>query len=485
MKNYSDVPSSKSMKILPWLVAISFFMQMLDGTILNTALPVMAGELHISPLRMQAVVIAYMLTAALLIPASGWLADRFGSRLVFFLAICLFTLGSLLCALSPNLEFLVFSRIVQGAGGALMVPVGRLVILKVYPRHELVRILSFVTIPGLIGPLVGPAMGGLLVQYASWHWIFLLNIPFGILGALLTLKYMPCLKEVFQSRFDTKGFIIFTTSIVLITMAMEGLGELHMPKVQSVMLCILGLLLMCLYWLRCAQSENSIFSVRLFRKRTFSVGIFGNLFARLASGAAPFLMPLFLQLGLGFSPLAAGMTMIPAALAGIAGKQLITPIMKRVGFRAFLIVNTLILGYLMAGFSLITPETPYGLLLCLLAMFGTINSMQFTAMNSVTLIDLDNHEAGSGNSLLSVTMQISAVTGIAVAAALLDGFTSAFTELPEPELLMRVFHQTFIWVGATSLATALIFSQLPRDAGKEINEDQNIHRARNDNSRIP
>lgn len=462
------------MRILPWLVAISFFMQMLDSTILNTALPGMATYLKASPLRMQSVVIAYMLTTALLIPASGWLADHFGTRAVFFIAICLFTLGSLLCALSNTLEFLVFSRIIQGVGGALMVPVGRLVILKAYPRHDLMRILSFVTIPGLVGPLLGPVAGGVLVQYASWHWIFLINIPFGIIGALLTLKYMPSLKSKARPSFDFKGFLIFSSAMVIISIAMEGFGELRMPKVEATILCIIGLLLMSLYWLSCARAENSIFSITLFKKRSFAVGIVGNLFARMGSGAMPFLIPLFLQLALGYSPIIAGLTMIPSAAAGIVGKQIINPLVERLGFKLFLTANTLFVGGLMAAFALIGQDTPYILLLCLLAVFGVINSMQFTAMNSITLLDLDNREAGSGNSLLSVTMQISAVTGIAMAAALLDGFTTFYGALPEAERLLHVFHQTFIWVGAICLASALIFSQAPDTAGKEEDAEKDV-----------
>ena len=467
----SDLLTPQSARVLPWLVGMAFFMQMLDSTILNTALPGMARDLDVSPLRMQSVVISYMLTTALLIPASGWLADRFGTRRIFFSAICLFTLGSLLCALSYNLEFLVLSRILQGVGGAIMVPVGRLTVLKAYPRNELLNVLSFVTIPGLIGPLVGPMIGGFLVEYASWHWIFLINLPIGIVGALLSLRYMPELKGDAPSSFDVKGFFIFSSSLVLITLAMEGLGELQWPKVQAVLLCSAGIMLMCFYWLRSARQPQPLFSVTLFNIRSFTVGILGNLFSRLGSGAMPFLIPLFLQLALGFSPFIAGVTMIPTALAGIVGKKVITPLVERVGFRLFLTANTLGLGAMIACFSLITPETPYITLLCLFGFFGVLNSMQFTAMNSVTLIDLDVHHASSGNTLLSVTMQISASTGVAMAAALLDGLTRAYELLPPPDRLMKVFSNTFICIGLMSLVTTLIFSQTPSQTGKRTDTE--------------
>lgn len=466
MKFTSDMLSPQSARVLPWLVAVAFFMQMLDSTILNTALPGMAEDLGVSALRMQSVVISYMLTTALLIPASGWIADRFGTKYTFCFAICLFTLGSLFCAMSPTLEILVLSRVLQGVGGALMVPIGRLAVLKAYPRTELVSVLSFVTIPGLIGPLMGPLTGGFLVEYATWHWIFLINIPVGVVGAALAFRYMPEIKEAVVGKFDGRGFIIFSASLVLITLAMEGFGELQMPRVQAVLLCIGGLLLMSFYWLRSARVPLPLFSVAMFNTRSFAVGILGNLFSRLGSGAMPFLIPLFLQLALGYSPFKAGLTMIPTALAGIIGKQMIITLLDRLGFRLFLTFNTLALGALIASFTFIGADTPYVVILLLFGVFGVVNSMQFTAMNSVTLIELEARHASGGNTLLSVTMQISACSGVAIAAALLDGFTSAYALLPSAERLMRVFHSTFIWIGLLSLVTAVIFSQAPAHAGK-------------------
>lgn len=316
---------------LPWLVAVAFFMQALDGTILNTALPSMASSLNENPLRMQAVVIAYLLTVALLIPASGWIADRFGTRRVFLGAVLLFSLGSLLCALSPSLELLVGARIVQGVGGALMMPVGRLVILRVYPRQDLVRVLSFVTIPGLLGPLAGPTLGGWLVEYASWHWIFLINLPVGLLGCLVAMKLMPDLRSPVPSRFDSIGFLLFGGSMVLISIALEGLGELHLSHLRVVLLLIGGLVLLTAYWLRALRIDKPLFPPSLFKARTFAVGILGNLFARLGSGALPFLTPLLLQVGLGYPPSTAGMTMIPLALFAMVAKPMAKPLLDFFG----------------------------------------------------------------------------------------------------------------------------------------------------------
>ncbi len=452
--------------VLPWIVAVGFFMQMLDGTILNTALPGMAEKFGVAPLKMQAVIISYLLTTALVIPACGWVADRFGPKRVFIIAVFIFTLGSLLCALSPTLNFLVAMRVVQGLGGAMMVPTGRLIAIRSYPRSQMVQVLSFITIPGLIGPLLGPTAGGFLVQYASWHWIFLINVPVGIIGGLLAWKFMPSLPgDPAGKRFDSAGFLLFGGAMVLISMAMEGLGELHLPKVQATLLCVIGLGFLGLYWLRANHAEAPLFSPALFRTRAFAVGILGNLFSRLGSGATPFLLPLFFQLVLGFSPFKSGMTMIPGALASFAGKSLVPGLLKRFGFRSFLVVNTLAIGVMIASFALLGPKTPYPLLLLQLFVFGTFNSMQFTAMNTVALIDLPESDTSAGNGFLSVVMQIASVCGVAIGAALLNGFSDRFGTEALAAHLMPAFRWTFVCVGFLSILTAAIFEQLSPNTG--------------------
>lgn len=353
---------------IPWVVAIAFFMQSLDGTILNTALPAMARDLAEDPLRMQGVIIAYMLTVALLIPASGWIADRFGTRKIFFSAILLFSLGSLLCALSTSLTQLIGSRVIQGLGGALMLPVGRLVVLRAYPRSELVRIMGFITIPGLLGPLIGPTMGGWMVQYLTWHWIFLINLPVGLVGCYAVWKFIPDLRGTERTRFDSLGFVLFGAAMILITIAMEGLGELHLPHLRVMLLLFGGMACLAAYWLRAGHIENPLFAPSLFKTRTFAVGILGNLFARLGSGALPFLVPLLLQVALGYSPSQAGMSMLPLAAAAMIAKWVARPLIEHLGYRIVLTGNTLALGIMLASMGLVSEQTPYWLLLCQLAI---------------------------------------------------------------------------------------------------------------------
>ena len=454
---------ARTARILPWLVAIAFFMQTLDGTILNTALPSMARDLAENPLRMQGVVIAYMLTVALLIPASGWIADRFGSRRIFVTAIVLFSLGSLFCALSTSFNQLVASRVLQALGGALMLPVGRLVVLRAFPRSEFVRIMAFIALPGLVGPLLGPTLGGWLVEYASWHWIFLINLPVGVIGCIAALRFMPDLKGEERVRFDTLGFLLFGAAMVLITIALEGLGEMHMPHARVVLLLFGGAACMAAYWLRAGRIDAPLFSPSLFHTRSFAVGIFGNLFARLGGGALPFLLPLLLQVALGYSPAQAGMSMIPLALGAMAVKSLAKPIIDRLGYRRLLIGNTLLLGGLIASLATIDTQTPSGFLLVHLGLIGMVNSMQFTAMNTVTLIGLSNADASSGNSLLSVVVQLSMSLGVATAGALLGGFT---VDDAQGDEVLEAFQLTFLCVGAMAMLAAALFLQLDhRDPG--------------------
>ncbi|WP_263143295.1 multidrug transporter subunit MdtD [Pseudomonas sp. RIT-PI-AD] len=456
---------ARTARLLPWIVAIAFFMQTLDGTILNTALPSMARDLAEDPLRMQGVVIAYMLTVALLIPASGWIADRFGTRRIFFGAILLFSLGSLLCALSQTLGMLVGARVIQGLGGALMMPVGRLVVLRAYPRTELVRIMSFITLPGLVGPLIGPTLGGWLVEFASWHWIFLINLPVGMLGGYAVWKLLPDLRGSERTRFDGIGFGLFGAAMVLITIALEGLGELRMPHVRVMLLLMGGLACLSAYWLRAARIDRPLFSPSLFLTRTFAVGILGNLFARLGSGALPFLTPLLLQVAMGYSPAEAGMSMVPLALAAMAMKPLARPLIERLGYRNVLTGNTLLLGALIASLALTSNEMPHAVLLVQLGLIGAVNSLQFTAMNTVTLIDLGDADASSGNGLLSVVVQLAMSLGVASAAALLGGFTST-TGADGVGDVHQAFQLTFLCIGLLSMLAAAIFLQLSPADGR-------------------
>jgi EmrB/QacA subfamily drug resistance transporter len=441
-----------------WLVATAAFMQMLDTTIVNTALPSMAASLGESPLRMQAVVASYALAVAMLIPASGWLADRFGTRRVFVAAVVLFSAGSLACALSTGLAPLVASRVLQGVGGAMLLPVGRLVVMRVVPRTEFLAAMSFVTLPGLIGPLIGPTLGGWLVQIASWHWIFLINLPLGVAGGVAALRLMPDLRQQ-VGRFDTLGYGLLAYAMVAVSLALNALSDQQARHATVVILIVSGLASLVAYWLHAARSDQPLFSLALFKVDTFSVGILGNLFSRVGSGGMPYLIPLLMQVSLGYSPMHAGMMMIPAALAGMFSKRVVVPLVHRLGYRRVLVGNTLLVGAAMASFALVRPGLPLWVHAVQFAAFGAVNSLQFTAMNTLTLRDLDGELASSGNSLLSMVMMLSMSLGVAVAGGLLGAFGGVESSPAHADTL-GAFRWTYLCVGFVTVTSAAIFAQL-------------------------
>ena len=449
----------KSLRMMLWLVAIGFFMQTLDATIVNTTLPAMARSFDESPLRMQSVVVAYSLTMAMLIPASGWLADRFGTRRVYVGAISLFVLGSVACALSQNLSQLVAARVLQGLGGALLLPVGRLAVLRAFPRERFLQAMSFIAIPGLVGPLIGPTLGGWLTEVASWHWVFLINIPVGLVGCIATLLYMPDNPQPVQTRFDLTGYLYLAFGMVAVSLAVDGLSGLGLRQAGVLILLVFGLASLSAYWLHAAKRPDPLFSPRLFSIPSLSIGLLGNLFSRLGSSCMPFLVPLLLQVSLDYSPLQAGLMMVPVAMASMLTKRVTTPLITRFGYRQVLVTNTALVGLTMASFALITPSQPLWLHIVQLALFGAVNSLQFTAMNAVTLRDLDTHTASSGNSLLSMVQMLAMSMGVAAAGAVLAAFTGFFGNAEALQTL-HSFQATFACMGLITLASASIFWQL-------------------------
>ncbi|HDZ2293821.1 TPA: multidrug transporter subunit MdtD [Klebsiella pneumoniae] len=452
----------RSMAGLPWIAAMAFFMQALDATILNTALPAIAHSLNRSPLAMQSAIISYTLTVAMLIPVSGWLADRFGTRRVFIIAVSLFTLGSLACALSSSLTELVIFRVIQGIGGAMMMPVARLALLRAYPRSELLPVLNFVTMPGLVGPILGPVLGGVFVTWASWHWIFLINIPIGVIGILYARKYMPNFTTP-RRRFDIGGFLLFGLSLVLFSSGIELFGEKIVATWQALAVIAVSLLLLVAYVRHARRHPTPLISLSLFKTHTFSVGIAGNLATRLGTGCVPFLMPLMLQVGFGYPAIIAGCMIALTAIGSIIAKSTVTQVLRWFGYRKTLVGITVFIGLMIAQFSLQSPEMPLWMLLLPLFVLGMAMSTQFTAMNTITLADLTDDNASSGNSLLAVTQQLSISLGVAISAAVLrfyEGFDNAST--------VQQFHYTFITMGVITIISALMFMLLRAKDGRNL-----------------
>ncbi|MDN4626971.1 multidrug transporter subunit MdtD [Erwinia sp. DT-104] len=465
------IKSARSMAGLPWIAAMAFFMQALDATILNTALPAIALSLNRSPLAMQSAVISYTLTVAMLIPVSGWLADRFGTRKVFIAAVSLFTLGSLACALSGSLTMLVLFRIVQGIGGAMMMPVARLALLRAYPRSELLPVLNFVTMPGLVGPVLGPLLGGVLVTWASWHWIFLINIPVGVLGIFYARKYMPDFTTP-KRRFDFTGFVLFGIGLVMLSSGIELFGEKIVASSIALAVTSGGILLLLLYIAHARRHPTPLIPLPMFKTRTFSVGILGNIASRLGTGCIPFLMPLMLQVGFGYTAILAGCMMAPTALGSILAKSTVTQVLRWFGYRKTLTGISVIIGVLIASFALQSPAASLALLLLPLFVLGMAMSTQFTAMNTITLADLNDSNASSGNSMLAVTQQLAISFGVAVSAAVLR-FYSNFDGTTVDH-----FHATFLTMGVVTVFSGLVFMLLKPGDGRHLIADREKRKKR-------
>lgn len=423
---------------LPLIAAAAFFMQALDATILNTALPAIAESLGESPLAMQMTVVGYTLTVALLIPASGWFADRFGTRNVFLFAVALFVLGSLSCALSGSLRMLVLSRV------------------------KLVAVLNFISIPGLVGPVVGPLLGGALVTYAGWHWIFLINIPVGLAGMLYAWRIMPQFTGP-HGPFDFTGFAFFGLGLALFSGGLELFGGRAESKGLAPFLLLAGVALLTLYARHARRNQAPLIRLGVFRIHTFRVGIAGNVVSRLGTGCMPYLMPLMLQVGLGHPALTAGMMMAPMALGSLTAKTFAVRVLRRFGYRNTLVGVTACIGLMIAQFSLQTPSLPLWMLILPMILLGMAMSTQFTAMNSITLGDLAQEHVSTGNSLLAVTQQLSISFGVASSTAVLRLFNAL-----APGSLLDHFHETFLTVGGVTLLASLVFLFLRRGDGDAL-----------------
>src|SRR6202050_4098468 len=402
----SSDPSEASKRLLPWLVAVAFFMESLDTPILNTAVPAISSALGVAPLSMKAVLASYTLSLAVFIPISGWMADRFGTRLVFASAIGIFTLGSLLCGLSSDIHVLVACRILQGCGGSMMVPVGRLTLVRTFAKSDLLRTMSFVSIPALIAPMLGPMAGGLIVAYLHWRVIFFLNIPIGLAGLILVYIHLPDYREK-SHPLDVVGLILFGSGIALLSYVLEVFGE-HTLSVREVLgLLAISIVLLAAYGLHASKTLFPLLELSLFRIRTFRAAVSGSFFTRLGIGGIPFILPLLYQVGFGFSPIHSGLLMMPQAIAAMSLKMTMPGILARFGYRGVLISNTVILGLVIALFSTMGVWTRVWMIVAIAFCYGFFSSLQYTAMNTLVYADVTDAQTSSASSIASTTRQVS------------------------------------------------------------------------------
>ena len=447
-----------SKRLLPWLVAVAFFMESLDTTILNTAVPTVAAALKVAPLSMKAVLSSYTLSLAVFIPISGWMADRFGTRRVFASAIGLFTFGSFLCGISTNIHALVACRVLQGCGGAMMVPVGRLTIVRTFAKSELIRAMSFVAIPGLIGPMLGPIAGGLIVGYLHWRVIFFVNLPIGLIGLCLVYLHLPDYREK-SNPLDFIGLILFGSGIALLSYVLEVFGE-HTLSVPAILgLLVTSILLLSGYGLHAARTAFPLLNLALFRIRTFRAAVSGSFFTRLGIGGIPFILPLLYQVGLGFTPIQSGLLMMPQAIAAMSFKMTMPWILTRFGYRAVLISNTAILGMLITLFAAIGSGTPVWVIVALAFCFGFFSSLQYTSMNTLVYADIDEQQASGASSIASTMQQMSMSFGVAWASLVTAFFIPDRFHSSAPQMIHGIHSAVFV-LGAITVLSTIVFRKL-------------------------
>lgn len=451
-------------KRLPITLAIAIFMQMLDSTILNTALPAIAKDLNQSAINMHYAIVAYVLTLAVLMPVSGFLADKFGTKRVFILALIIFSVGSLFCALSKSLTHLIIARIIQGAGGSLMTPVGKLAVIKTYDSKELLKALNFAIIPALIGPVMGPLVGGYMSVYLSWHWIFLINIPIGVLGIVLAQNYMPNYRSE-APKFDLRGFLYFSLASLLLSLSLELLGDIeNLTLVLTIF--IVGVVLFLAYFIYSRKSQNPLFPPNLFMVRTFRIGILGNFATRLGISAVPLLLPLMIQTIYGQSAIVSGWMIAPMALMAIFAKSRVINILNRYGYRTTLLINTSIIGLLICMLAIPGIHTSIYWFVPIIVALGFFNSIQFTSMNSIAIADLRKYHTSSGNSLLAVNQQLAIGFGISSGLLVLKYFQFNMTLIDNS--MHNAFRYTFITIGIISILSGLVFRRLHVSDGSNL-----------------
>jgi EmrB/QacA subfamily drug resistance transporter len=448
-------------RLLPIIIGSALFMQTLDGNVISNALPTMAVSLHRDPLTLNLAITAYLLAAAVFLPISGWLADQFGAKTVFRIAIVGFALSSLACGLSQTFWELIAARMLQGVAGAMMSPVGRLVLLRSVPKGELIRAMSYLTMPALLGPVLGPPIGGFIVTFLSWRWIFFINLPIGLAGVVLTGLFVPNIREPSPLKLDVRGLVLTGLGLAGFAYGFENLGRGLFPL--AVLLG--GGASLALYGLHFRSAANPILNLRLLGVPTFRAATVGGLFSRMANGATPFLLALLLQLGFGLSAFHAGLLTFIAAVGAILMKTTAGPILKRFGFRRVLIFNGMLTAAIFASYALFRPTTPHWLLMGTLLVGGFVRSLQFTSLNSLAYADVPQGAMSQASSFSSVFQQLSQSLGIGAAALLIH---LTLTLQHGARLTTGAITPAFAIIAAISLIGLLFFIPLRADAGREV-----------------
>ena len=454
-------------------MAVAFFLESVDTTILNTAVPAIAEALHVPVLSMKAVLASYTLSLAMFIPISGWMADRFGTRRVFAGAIGIFTLGSILCGVSRNIHLLVACRLLQGCGGAMMIPVGRLTIVRTYARSELIRAMSFVAIPALIGPMLGPVVGGAIVAYFHWSVIFFVNIPIGLLGLYMVYRHLPDYRESRHRPLDIVGLILFGSGIALLSYVLEVFGEHNLSGREILGLLAISAALLGGYVLHGAGMSQPLLRLGLFRIRTFRAAVAGGFVTRLGIGGIPFLFPLLYQVGLGYTPVQSGLLFMPQALAAMSLKMTMPRIIERFGYRRVLLANTLAIGVMTAVFATIGVGTPVWLIVAEAFAFGFFSSLQYTSMNTLAFADISVPQTSHASTIASTAQQMAISFGVATASLVTAVFIPDAAAMDAPKMIHGI-HQGFLLLGVLTILSTVVFGGLKQEDGDSVSRHKPV-----------
>src|SRR5579871_1115116 len=452
-------------RVIPLIVATALFMENMDSTVIATSLPAIAADIGTSPLTLKLAITSYLLSLAVFIPASGWTADRFGARIVFAGAVAVFMLGSIGCAMSSSVTDFVFARILQGMGGAMMTPVGRLVLLRSVDKSALVNAMAWVTIPALIGPVIGPPLGGFITTYFSWHWIFLINLPIGLVGIVMALRYIDPIKSDEPERFDFYGMVLAGIGLAGIAFGLSVAGLNLLPWSVVAALVGVGSISMTLYVMHARRTGSPVLDFSLLRLSTLRAAIIGGFMFRLGIGALPFLLPLLMQIGFGLTPFQSGLVTFASSAGAMGMKTLAARIIRTFGFRNVMTINAVVSSVFLAACALFTISTPLLLIMIILVVGGFFRSLEFTAINTVAYAEIEPAQMSRATTLVSVNQQLAVSAGVAVGAATVETTLWAHHLT---ELSADVFAPAFLVVALISAAASIFFWQMPADAGHEI-----------------
>lgn len=455
----------KSKKIVPYIISCVYFMESIDSTIVNTAIPAMANSLHVGPINLKIALISYFLSLAIFIPISGWLTDKFGAKKVFIFALFIFTLGSLWCGFSHYLSELIVARFMQGLGGAFGLPVGRLIIVRLFGRENLIVKMNRVITVGALGMMLGPVIGGFIIHYFSWQWIFWINVPIGILTMLLANRYLEESKLSSVPPLDKVGFFLFGAALAGFTLGLSELSERNIDPFlsYSITFCSFGLFIG--YIFHANHRQHTIVKTDLLRIKTFQISVLGNLISRLGFGAVPFLLPLLFQISLGLSAEKSGLLLAPVALGILTAKPLAIHILRLFGYKRFLIVNTTCSALSIALFASINTHTSFAMTSGLTFIYGFILALQYSAMNSIAYADIQSEDLSAATSIMGTIQQLTHSFGVAISALLIRFFSFIYTQ---DTLTLTIFHGTFLVMACLTLSSVMIFVRLGADDGHEM-----------------